>query len=361
MIKTKLINIIKDAIEKSASDIHFTQKDSDILVQLRIKNTMLPKTIIKRKEYEQLIAYIKFHASMDLTQPMQPQSGGLVIEDGDDILSCRVSILPTAKFQSLVLRIINTKTRKNLAQIPLFLNNVDLLKQIAQAEAGLVLIGGPTSSGKTTTAHAIIDYLKNELDKSVITIKDPIEYQQPDIVQMQVGESYKHEQTNYTPIADTPPTPSLKKLTTKANKATKINKNNEDTEMNYEAVIKEILRHDPDVIFISEICDANTAKQAVRAAFNNHLVVSTIHSKDNLGTIYRMMDLGISAIDLSQAVVGLANQRLIEAKTGRRALFEICSSENLKNTVEQVIAGKVVDIAYTTIDEEFLKYKSDSE
>jgi len=320
MIKIELINIVKDAIEMSASDIHFTLAEhGDVLIQLRAGNIMLPRSHIDRKEYEKMLAYIKFHASMDLAHPMQPQSGGLVIQEGDDALSCRVSILPTAKFQSMVLRIINIKMGKSLEEIPLFQSNAKILKEIAEIEAGLILVGGPTSSGKTTTAYAMIDYLKNGLGKSVITIEDPIEYQQPDIVQMQVNES---------------------------------------AGMNYEVGIKEILRHDPDVIVIGEIRDQTTAGNAIRAALTGHLVISTVHSKDNLGTIHRMMDLGISASDLTQAVVGLVNQRLIPTDSDRKALFEICYGENLENVMEQVSEGSVFSISYTTIDEEFLKWQS---
>jgi len=323
MIKTELIDIVNDAIKMSASDIHFTLAESgDILIQLRAGNVMLPRSHIDEKKYEKILAYIRFHASMDLAHPLQPQSGGLVIQEGDDVLSCRVSILPTAKFQSLVLRVINIKMGKSLEEIPLFQSNIQLLKKISEIEAGLILIGGPTGSGKTTTAYAMIDYLKHVLGKSVITIEDPIEYQQPDIVQMQVNES---------------------------------------AGMNYEVGIKEILRHDPDVIVVGEIRDKTTAGNAIRAALTGHLVISTVHSKDNLGTIHRMMDLGISIIDLSQAVVGLVNQRLIPTDSDRKALFEICCGENLESIIEQVSEGSVLSIAYTTIDEEFLKWKSATE
>ena len=320
MIKTELMNIVNDAIKMSASDIHFTLVASgEVLIQLRAGNVMLPRSHIDRKRYEKILAYIRFHASVDLSHPLQPQSGGLVIEEGDDVLNCRVSILPTAKFHSLVLRIINIKMGKSLEEIPLFQSNARLLKKIAELEAGLILIGGPTGSGKTTTAYSMIDYLKNALGKSVITIEDPIEYQQPDIVQMQVNES---------------------------------------AGMNYEVGIKEILRHDPDVIVVGEIRDKTTAGNAIRAALTGHLVISTVHSRDNLGTIHRMMDLGISTTELSQAVVGLVNQRLIPVDTDRKALFEICSDENLEKLIEQLAEGSVFNITYTTIDEEFLKWQS---
>jgi len=320
MIKTELLEIVNDAIKMSASDIHFTLADTGtVLVQLRAGNLMIPRTHIEREKYEKILAYIKFNASMDLSHPMQPQSGGLTIQEGDDVVSCRVSILPTAQFQSMVLRVINVKMGKDLDEIPLFQGNSKILKEIAEIEAGLILIGGPTSSGKTTTAYAMIDYLKNVLGKSVITIEDPIEYQQPDIVQMQVNES---------------------------------------AGMNYEVGIKEILRHDPDVIVVGEIRDRNTASNAIRAALTGHLVISTVHSKDNLGSIHRLMDLGIPITDMSQSVVALINQRLVPSGDERKALFEICFGKDLESIIEQVAEGNVFSLPHTTIDEEFLLWRS---
>lgn len=320
MIKTELIKIVSDAIDINASDIHFTLEDTGlVLVGYRAGNLMMPRARLEREQYEQLLSYIKFHASLDLAHPMQPQSGSLVIEEGNEVLSCRVSILPTVKFQSLVLRVINIKMGKELEEISFFLSNTKLMKEMMQKEAGLILIGGPTGSGKTTTAYALIDHLKSKLSKSVITIEDPIEYQQPDIVQMQV---------------------------------------NENAGMNYDVGIKEILRHDPDVIVIGEIRDTGTAKQAIRAALTGHLVISTIHSKDNLGTIHRLLDLGIPVHDIDQSVVALVNQRLIKAGDSKKALMEICKDNHLAMTMEQVIEGKVITIPYTSLDEEFLKWKS---
>lgn len=320
MIKTELIKIVSDAIDINASDVHFTLEDTGlVLIQYRAGNLMMPHMRLERVQYEQLLSYIKFHASLDLAHPMQPQSGSLVIEEENEVLSCRVSILPTAKFQSLVLRVINIKMGKELDKIPFFLSNAKLMKEMVQKEAGLILIGGPTGSGKTTTAYALIDYLKSKMSKSVITIEDPIEYHQPDIVQMQVNES---------------------------------------AGMNYDVGIKEILRHDPDVIVIGEIRDAATAKQAIRAALTGHLVISTIHSKDNLGTIHRLLDLGISVHDIDQSVVALVNQRLIDAGDSKKALMEICQDKHLAMIMEQIIEGKVITIPYTDLSEEFLKWKS---
>ena len=319
MVKKEIIKIINDAIKMNASDIHFTlNEDESIMIQFRAGNIMLPRGKIDRDLYEKILGFIRFHSAMDLSHPLQPQSGSLIIQEKEDTISCRVSILPTTRFRSLVLRVINVKNGKSLDEIPLFNPNIALLKEIAQFQAGLILIGGPTSSGKTTTAYAMIDYLKNELSKSIITIEDPIEYQHHDIVQMQVNES---------------------------------------AGMSYEIGIKEILRHDPDVIVIGEIRDKVTAANAIRAALTGHLVISTIHSKDNLGTIHRLMDLEVSLTEINQAVTALINQRLVPSGVEKKALFEICYGNDLENIMEQVIEGNVIVVPYTTLDEEFLKWR----
>jgi len=320
MVKAELIKWIKDAIALRGSDIHFNLTDKkEVLISLRTGHVMIPRAHIERDIYEKMLAYIRFHASMDLSNPLKPQSGALIIENEGDVLHCRVSILPTAKFQSMVLRIINSKMGKQLDEIPMFTHNVDILKRLAKTEAGMILIGGPTSSGKTTTAYAMIDYLKNELGKTVITIEDPIEYQQPDIVQMQVNES---------------------------------------AGMNYEVGIKEILRHDPDVIVIGEIRDETTAANAVRAALTGHLVVSTVHSKDNIGTLFRLMDLGISPTDLSQSLIGLINQRLMTLASDKKAVFEISTQKALEKMLSQLQIGVPVTIEYTTVDEEMRMWET---
>lgn len=262
---------------------------------------MLPQRYLTMDEYQQLLAYIKFHAALNLTHPKQPQSGLLTLEDEGGGVYARVSILPTQKFQSLVLRIINSGSQRTLDEIPLFKQNADVLKEMVNNRAGLVLISGPTGSGKTTTTYGFIHYLKQSLGKSIITIEDPVEYQQPDIVQMQVNESLG---------------------------------------MTYDIGIKEILRHDPDVIIIGEIRDPLTARQALRAALTGHLVISTVHAKNVIGTFHRLLDLGISLPDLEQAIIGVANQRLVEAENDYKALFEFCFGETLDAVVAGLAHGK---------------------
>ena len=315
-VKTKLVSIIQRAETLKASDIHFILKENKILVQFRVGAFMIPHEAIPISLYEQLLAYIKFQASLTLTHPRQPQSGLLQLQTDSTIYYTRVSILPTSHYQSLVLRLINHQQQKTLDDIPYFIQNVDILKDMAKMQAGLILISGPTGCGKTTTTYAFIDYLKHHLGKSIVTIEDPVEYQQPAIVQMQVNESLG---------------------------------------MTYDVGIKEILRHDPDVIIIGEIRDTQTAHQALRAAFTGHLVISTVHAKNVMGTITRLLDLGISLQELEQALVGVVNQRLIQKEDERKAIFELCFGEQLDHLFSQIQQGNLCSLPYKTLDEEIFE------
>lgn len=314
-IQSKLLSILEHAHEIKASDIHFIMKQEQILIQFRVGTFMLPHQTISITEYETLLAYIKFQASLSLMHPKQPQSGILKLQQPSITYYCRVSILPAQDYQSLVLRLIN-QHRKRLEDIPYFYRNVDDLKQMVNKQAGLILISGPTGSGKTTTTYALIQYLKQELGKSIVTIEDPVEYQQSDIIQMQVNESMG---------------------------------------MTYDVGIKEILRHDPDVIIIGEIRDSQTARQAIRAAFTGHLVISTVHAKNVIGTINRLIDLGITLQELEQGVVGVANQRLIKFEDEQKAIFELCFDDHLEILFHHLTEGHLLDTPFTTLDEEFIK------
>ena len=315
-IKTKLISIIERAEILKASDIHFILKENEMHIQFRVGSLMIPHATMTIPSYEKLLAYIKFQASLTLTHPRQPQSGLLTLETGKMSYYARISILPTSHYQSLVMRLINHNHQKTIDDIPYFIQNAEILKDMAKMQAGLILISGPTGSGKTTTTYAIIDYLKHHLGKSIVTIEDPVEYQQPDIVQMQVNESLG---------------------------------------MTYDVGIKEILRHDPDVIIIGEIRDSQTAQQALRAAFTGHLVISTVHSKNIIGTISRLLDLGLSYQELEQALVGIINQRLIQKDDDKKALLEICFGEQLDHLFSHLQKGKLATLPYKTLDEELFE------
>ncbi len=165
------------------------------------------------------------------------------------------------------------------------------------ATSGLVLISGATGAGKTTTAYAIMKYLQEVQNKTIITLEDPVECYIKSFLQIPI---------------------------------------NEHNGMTYERGLKEILRHDPDVIVIGEIRDQIAAKQAIRAALTGHLVITTIHATSCLGTIHRLLDLGISLDELSQVSHGIINQRLIYHEDGKKALYDILQGDELHLALDEL-------------------------
>ena len=171
---------------------------------------------------------------------------------------------------------------------------------------GLVLLTGPTGCGKTTTMYSLTAHCVNHLERHVITLEDPVENNHSHLLQIQV---------------------------------------NEQAGMTYSTGLKAILRHSPDVIMIGEIRDSETAKIAVQAALTGHLVFSTVHSKDPVGCIYRMMDFGISAEELRQTIVCISAQRLIRTASGKLgAVFEIMQGDKLDHMMDAIIQGERVEI-----------------
>jgi len=304
-----LTDLVQAAHQGRASDIHFIMEQAGVGVKFRMGADMSHHMTLPESTYNQILSYIKFHGSLSLAHPQQPQSGSMAIAGDGFLVNIRVSIIPTYRYQSLVLRLINQQNRIALEDVPYFPQNAETLKEMANCQAGLILISGPTGSGKTTTAYSLLQHLK-DMGKSIVTIEDPVEYQMPDIVQIQVNESMG---------------------------------------MTYDAGIREILRHDPDVIVIGEIRDAQTAMQAIRASLTGHLVISTVHSKNVLGTIHRMLDLGIASQELEQALIGVINQRLIKGQTDYKALLEIGFGTDL----EQMFNSSFQDKPYRTLDEEY--------
>jgi len=350
-IKNEFESLIKVTLDRKASDIHFTKTDGNkVQILTRSGSTMIPVQTIEMEEYNKLLSYIRFHSSLDLAHPMHPQSGSFDIKGDEFKVSCRISILPTANFHSLVIRVGNYIPKLSLEDLPYFSHNVKMLKSIAEKPAGLILLGGPGASGKSITAYAMIDHLKNRVGNSVITIEDPVEHQDPNIekeqsIEAEIPTKFRVNLTEESPIEVSKDPDTIRPFIS------------EKREINYDVGIKEILRYDPDVIVIGEIRSKDAAEQAIRASLTGHLVISTIHTKDNLNTIHRMLDLGVSLSNLNQATVALVNQRLVPTDQGEKALMEITTGSDLESIMNQVSKGVVTHLPYETLDEEFLKWK----
>ncbi len=296
-VKSLLMTLIERAKQLNASDIHFVIQEDEIYVQFRVGAVMLLHQSLSFQHYQMLLAYIKFESSLSLQHPKQPQSGLLMLTLHQKPVYCRVSILPTYHYQSLVLRLLYQEKTKSVEELSYFPKSSDQLKQLAQKQVGLILISGATGAGKTTTAYALMKYLNEVHQKTIITLEDPVECYIKSFLQIPI---------------------------------------NEQAGMTYDKGLKEILRHDPDVIVIGEIRDESTARQAIRAALTGHLVISTVHAKSCLGTIHRLLDLGISVDDLEEVCVGIVNQRLVKYQDESKALYEILAEDELALTLDEL-------------------------
>ncbi len=269
----KLMNqIFADAVLNDASDIHIEPREKDVVVRLRIDGVMrndmeLPKTL-----HQQLVSRIKVISDLNIAETRKPQDGKTkIFVDGADI-DMRVSILPTSYGEKVVIRLLDKrKAMVSFEQLGIRGVNQELIKKCFSSHQGMVLVTGPTGSGKSTTLYAAINSLKSTAT-NILTIEDPIEYVFDGINQVQV---------------------------------------NEKAGITFASALRSFLRQDPDVILVGEIRDQETAEIAIQAALTGHLVLSTLHTNDTFGTITRLKDMGVDEVKLAEALQGIIAQRLV--------------------------------------------------
>lgn len=294
-----LNNLVKEALIKSASDIHFSKSGEVVKIYFRINGLLIPKDKITIIFYNQLIRYLKYQSGMDLNICKTPQSSSLDVIIENKVTRLRLSTLPTSDFESFVVRLNNRKIYNSLKNLFLYPNQYDVFKDITSFSNGLIVISGPTNSGKTTLVYNLLDNIKNE-NKNIITLEDPVEAIRDGIVQLQV---------------------------------------NEASGVSYDNSIKEVLRHDPDVIMIGEIRDENTAKSVIRAALSGHLVITTVHSKDAISAIYRLLEFGVSLSELQQTIRFISNQRLVVSNNEKKIVTEFLDETKIEEAIRYITEG----------------------
>ncbi|MEP0266056.1 GspE/PulE family protein [Dokdonia sp.] len=263
-----LEGLILEARKINASDIHIETYSKDARVRMRIDGHLIEKNKIDKSDYAELINQIKIKSKLNITEKRLPQDGRIEYE-GFDI---RVSILPTHYGENVVMRILG-KDASNLNIKSLGLGDKDLsvyLENIKKPN-GIILISGPTGSGKTTTLYATLKHV-NVTEKKIVTVEDPIEYTLKGINQVQLRE---------------------------------------DIGLDFTTALKSFLRQDPDIIMLGEIRDAKTAQMAIRASLTGHLVLSTIHTNSSIGTISRLEDMGIPSFLIAETLNLSVAQRLL--------------------------------------------------
>ena len=260
------------AIKEKASDIHIETFEQRVCVRMRIDGILRMTLEIPRALAPLVISRIKVMAKLDIAEKRLPQDGRLALKIGDHTIDVRVSTLPSNHGERIVMRVLDKKSASlNLEKLGLSQTNLKRMQSLIKHPHGIILVTGPTGSGKTTTLYAMLNSLNSET-RNILTIEDPIEYDLPGIGQTQVN--------------------------------TKI-------DMSFATGLRAILRQDPDIVMIGEIRDKETANIAVQASLTGHLVLSTLHTNTALSAINRLKDMGIESFLLGSSVVGLLSQRLI--------------------------------------------------
>ncbi|SMD08396.1 GspE/PulE family protein [Pedobacter africanus] len=267
-----LENLISEAKRLKSSDIHIETYEEKCRVRIRIDGMLVERYILSRLEYPAIINRIKILANLDIAEKRLPQDGRINFKTSQHQFDIRVSVLPTLYGEKVVLRLLNNDAT-NIDLFTLGFAEQDLNNYLEGVKRpnGIVLISGPTGSGKTTTLYATLKLL-NKNTRNILTIEDPIEYTLDGINQVQLKENIG---------------------------------------LTFAAALRTFLRQDPDVIMVGEIRDPETANMAIRAALTGHLVLSTIHTNSAWGTISRLMDMGIPPFLVANTLNTSVAQRLV--------------------------------------------------
>ena len=287
--------LLENAYKLQASDIHLEPQEKYLQIRYRIDGKLILIYKASNKISNFLISYLKLISNLDIAEKRLPQDGKFIFPAQN--IDIRISTIPVLFGEKVVLRLLGNKENLlNLNQMGFSKMNLKYFKDMISASSGLIVITGPVNSGKSTLLYASLNYL-NRLDTNIITIEDPVELNLDGINQMQI---------------------------------------NQKAGMDYAVALKASLRQDPDIVMIGEIRDEMVAKQAITTALTGHLVLTTLHTKNALGVPARLIDLGVSPVMLSIALLGMTSQRLV------RKICPKCkvSYKPSENSLEALLLGK---------------------
>lgn len=287
--------LLENAYKLQASDIHLEPQEKYLQIRYRIDGKLILIYKASNKIRNFLISYLKLISNLDIAEKRLPQDGKFIFPAQN--IDIRISTIPVLFGEKVVLRLLGNKENLlNLNQMGFSKMNLKYFKDMISASSGLIVITGPVNSGKSTLLYASLNYL-NRLDTNIITIEDPVELNLDGINQMQI---------------------------------------NQKAGMDFAVALRASLRQDPDIVMIGEIRDEVVAKQAITTALTGHLVLTTLHTKNALGVPARLIDLGVSPVMLSIALLGMTSQRLV------RKICPKCkvSYKPSENSLEALLLGK---------------------
>jgi len=281
----KFVNaLFYQAVKKRASDIHIEVQEKRGEIRFRIDGMLTKNADLEKKVVSLIVSRIKVISNLDISEKRIPQDGRTQIKIAGETLDIRVSILPTFYGERVVMRILMQSSQiPSINELGFDNELIDDVKKLLRSSHGIILVTGPTGSGKTTSLHSFLREVESP-EKNLITVEDPVEYKSDSIAQIQV---------------------------------------NEKVGLTFAAALRSILRQDPDIIMIGEIRDEETAAIAVRAALTGHLVFSTLHTNSASATISRLADMGVEPFLISSSLLGILAQRLV------RVLCNDCKEEDV--------------------------------
>ena len=287
--------ILIDAIKNDASDIHFEPEGAFLRLRYRIDGKMRQIRSFHKQYWPAIAVRIKIMSSINIAETRIPQDGRITYSMLGRTIDFRVATQPTIHGENIVMRILDTKrSLKSFASLGFNEESVQLLKRLLKRPEGIIIVTGPTGSGKTTTLYSILHHI-NSIEKNIMTLEDPVEYQLSLIRQTNIREA---------------------------------------TGLTFTGGIRSLLRQDPDIIFVGEVRDEDTANMALRAAMTGHQVFTTLHTNDAIGAIPRLIDIGVKPHMLSGALIGLMAQRLC------RRLCPKCKQAYTASPEECKVLGK---------------------
>ncbi|MCC6580948.1 MAG: Flp pilus assembly complex ATPase component TadA [Phycisphaeraceae bacterium] len=293
----QLVNLLLlEAYKQSASDIHLQPFETHFVARLRIDGVLHDCFRLPKASQEAIVSRVKVMGRMNIAEKRLPQDGRASVQVGGREIDLRIASLPSQYGERVVIRLLDKGSRRHsLGDLGMNTLTLNRFRIAVNREHGIVLVTGPTGSGKTTTLYATLDEI-NDHERNIITLEDPIEYQLPGVSQTQV---------------------------------------NEKKGLTFASGLRSVLRQDPDIIMVGEIRDRDTAAMAIQSALTGHLVFSTLHTNDAASAVVRLLDLGVEPYLVSSSVVAVLAQRLL------RKLCRSCTRQEMPTSIElqAILAG----------------------